>query len=527
MNTFLRVFLLFLIIALAAGFNLGLIDVRMDEIRYLIGKITVDQDITKTFDIVAKYELIKRRMLYGEDDLRNYEIEAKVAALTSGDDVEEDQKTVQQKKMYLLPVRWVLNSLRFVLGKEIINPRDEDQIVKVLQVGYFWERNRTYTEAIKIYTKVLATPGVNADIKAAVMVHAAFCRSMLSEYDVAKDLYEQVINLYPNTEAGMLAWKLLDFIQNMENERKDLQEKQLSDFEKAKQFYLLMDYRNAIKFFSIFLGQPGSDSLKIGARYYKGRSHEELGEVSDATAEYTYIIRNDKARSWARQANRRMLMLGEFYQQKKQLADEARKQLAVYKDESFMGKMEAYTQLVKESSLRQQLMGELKQKQESGKAASSDSILNMINQIGNLDLAGETERKKQEELEQMKQELINKGMLSNAEIKDLERIRVLKENTLRRPIALKKVIDENSSQLKYIYNRRLRAGAKLEGKIQVEIKILPNGTVQSARVLQSNVGDASFEKEVLGCIGKWTFAGIPDSLGSLTVNYPFEFYEEQ
>jgi len=527
MNGILRIILVAVVIALAAGFNVGLIDVRLDEIRYLIGKITVDQDITKTFDIVAKYELIKRRMLYGEDDLRNFEIEAKVAALTSGDE-DDGQKTSRRKIFYQLPVRWLLNTIRFTLGKEIINPREDDQIVKVLQVGYFWERNRTYAEAIKVYEKVLGMTGINPEIKAAVLVHKAFCHSMLGEYDVSKDIYEQVINLYPNTDAGVLAWKLLDFIESMEKERKDLQNRELSDFDKAKQFYLLMDYRNAIKYISLYLqaARP-SDAGVIESRYYKGRSHEELGEIQDATNEYSFIIRNDTQKNWARQANRRMIMLGSFYEQKQQLADEAKKQLAAYQDEAFMNKMEQYTSMVKESSLRRELLGS-KVAVAEAKSSASDSIMNLINKIGNLDLTGEEARQKQQkQIEEMKKELIDKGVASAADIKEFERMQLLRDNPYRRPTAFKKVVDENAGQLKYIYNKRLRSGARLEGKIEMEIKINPAGAVTAARIMRSNVGDPQFEKDVLDCVQKWSFAPVPDSLGTLTVNYPFEFSEEQ
>ena len=42
--------------------------------------------------IVAKYELIKHRMLYGEQNDDNYELEAKMQALTSGDQFEKEEK---------------------------------------------------------------------------------------------------------------------------------------------------------------------------------------------------------------------------------------------------------------------------------------------------------------------------------------------------------------------------------------------------------------------------------------------------
>ena len=114
---------------------------------------------------------------------------------------------------------------------------------------------------------------------------------------------------------GILSWKLLDFIQSMEK-RVELERKSRSDFEKAKQFYLLMDYRNSVKYYSVFLQENAASPRKYEALFYKGRSHEELGEGEEAIMTYQRIIRDDKTRQWAKQANRRMLMIGEFYDQK-------------------------------------------------------------------------------------------------------------------------------------------------------------------------------------------------------------------
>ena len=525
MQTFLRLFIFLLVFACTALFNAGIIDIRFEEIRYLLGTIAETDHVSNTFGIVAKYELIKRRMELGEENLTNYEFEAKMQALTSGDIVEENKNSV--KKIYRIPVQLLLNGIRTVLGKPLIKPKEEDKIFSILEIGYLWERNRKYAEALKIYDEVLSTAQLQIEIRAAVLVHKAFCYSMLSRYDQSKNIYEQVINLYPNTEAGILSWKLLDFITSMEKERASVQKRRLTGMKKAKQFYLLMDFRNAIKNYSMFLTVDQKPSVAAEARFFKGRSHEELGEVEEAMMEYRAVIKRDQTKKWARQANRRMLMLGEFYEQKQTIAKEAKKQLEAYQDQMFIKNVEKYASLVSRTSLKKELT---KNRPADGDVARmNDSIMSLINRIGNLDLAGSEreEREKKKKIEKMHRELLQNGSLSTAEVRELKRRQYLADNPYRRPSALKQLIDANASQLRYLYNKRLRSGIRLSGKMLMEIKIRADGGIGSVQVLQSDMGDAQFEQQVTAQIGNWKFKAVPDSLGELTVNYPFEFYEEQ
>jgi len=525
MKTILRIIGILTLLAITVFFNVGLIDIRMQEISYLLGKIAANQDIPMSLGIVAKYELIKKRMLYGEQNDENYELEAKIQALTSGDQFQK-QQNIWKSKITRVPIRIVLNIIRLSIGKPIISMKEDDKQLKVLEIGYFWERNRKYQEAIGVYNDVLNKQSIDPELQSAVMIHKAFCHSMLSEYEASKHIYETIISLYSNTEAGILSWKLLDFIQSMERQRSLLEKKSLSDFDKAKQFYLLMDYRNAVKYFSVFLQENATSSAMNEVLFYKGRSHEELGEGEEAMLSYQRIIREDKTRIWAKQANRRMLMIGEFYDQKKQVSDQAKKQLAAYQDQGFMDNIQHYANMLSESSLRKELTKELSRK-ETGSREGDDSLLNVINRIGSLDLTGELAMKKREEMEKLKSELIANGKLSAAEVKELERRKALEENIFRKPSALKTVIDENASQLKYLYNRRLREGIKLAGKMVVEIGIKSDGLVKEVKIVRSNMGDRVFEESIVKQIERWKFKAVSDSLGDMTVNYPIEFSEEE
>ncbi len=521
MTTVLRLLVFLIVFACTALFNAGLIDVRFEEIRYLLGTIASTDDLSNTFGIVAKYELIKRRMLYGDENITNYEFEAKMQALLS----ETDKPGLDESNrgVHLQPVRFVLNGIRLLLGKPIINPKEEDKIFSVLEIGYFWERNRRYTEALKIYDEVLTTAHLNPEVRAALLVHKSFCHSMLSRYDQSKKIYEQVINMYPNTDAGILSWKLLDFITSMEKERESVKKMQLSAMDKGKQFYLLMDFRNAIKSYSTYLSGQQSGKNVVEARFYKGRSHEELGETEEALLEYRTVMKLDATHQWARQANRRMLMLGEFYDRQKGIAEEAKRQLDAYQDQVFIRNVEKYAAFAGKSTLKGELAREA---EEHGKAPSTeDSIFQLINRIGSLDLTG-NQAGKRREMEKIERDLLDKGTLSKAEIKELQRRQYLADNPYRRPSALKRYIDENSSELRYIYNKRLRTGVKLSGRMLVEMRIKADGMVTETKLIQSDMGDTQFEQRILEQIRTWRFKAVPDSLGSLTVNYPFEFMEE-
>lgn len=523
MAIFFRSFLVLLFFSTAVLFNVGLIDIRFEEIDYLLGNAALDQDASNALGIIAKYELIKRRMEFGEEDTENYELEARVQALISGDHFAKNEE--MQKKKYLVPVRFLLNSIRFTLGKEIINPQEENKIIKVLEIGYFWERNRKYLEAIKIYDEVLGMPELGPDLRSVVLMHKAFCHSMMSEYKKAMDVYEGIINTYPSTEAGIISWKLLDFLVSIEKKRAKVEKTDLSNFERAKQYYLLMDYRNSIKYFSIFLQDKKKGQGIVEARYFKGRSHEELGESDEAVDEYRFTIRIDKKKKWAREANRRMLMLGEFYDYQKKMSNEAKKQLAAYQDDSFMNKLNKYKGMISESSIRDEII-----KDRPGKLAKRDGdkdIMNLIDSIGEIDFSGKKDRKKQEqEMEKFRQGLIAKGFKTNEERRMFERKKILTTNVYRRPSYLKKTIDGNTKQLQYIYNRRLRRGIQLSGKMLVEIHISSNGSVGGANIIKSSMGDTKFEKMILAKINTWKFNPVPDSLGTLKIRYPFEFYEE-
>ena len=80
----------------------------------------------------------------------------------------------------------------------------------------------------------------------------------------------------------------------------------------------------------------------------------------------------------------------------------------------------------------------------------------------------------------------------------------------------------DKGQIVFMHLARL----KLSGKMLVEMGIEPSGAISSVKIINSNMGDQNFEDEVIGKIAEWRFRQVPDTLGTLKIRYPFEFYEE-
>jgi len=109
----------------------------------------------------------------------------------------------------------------------------------------------------------------------------------------------------------------------------------------------------------------------------------------------------------------------------------------------------------------------------------------------------------------------------------LRRWQNLTQHPFRRPDALKDAIDGYQDNLTWLFRKSLRSGVKLSGRMVCEIRIKANGSVGKVFIVQSDIGDQKFENSVTQQILAWKFKAIADSLGELSIKYPFEFSLEE
>jgi TonB family protein len=502
MGLFFRLFLGLLFVGAVALYNFLLVDIRFEELYSVLGSAAAREEASPAFTILAEYESVSRGA-WTENDPCTIDYEPEIKAILSG----ASAASSRSEHDYRLPVRIVVRVIRMLLGKDITTPKEENKIINVLEIGYFLERNRKYQPALKIYNDVLQTGGVEPAIQAAVMMHKAFCISMLGDYKNSRLIFEQVINRYSSAGAGALSWKLLDCIQEMEKRREAIESLHGSAFEKARKSFDGMDFQGAVRMYGAALEGRLQPQSAPEAHYCKGRAHEALGQVSEAVREYRAVKRGDGKSAWAKKADCRLAAMKQFYSQEKVIVAEAQKRLAAYRDLKFSERVKSVAQEASQNLLRSELV--------SGNQAQ-DSAAGAGLTIGKLDLTEESGATSQ----QKKMDSIRNALVKGS---DTGQAVMKKQHPYRSPTAVKAVIDRHRKELEAIYKKRLRRSGKLSGSMLVEFTIRPNGAVSRVAAVQSEMGDQTFEKEILRCVWTWSYRPVPAKTGDVTIQYPFEF----
>jgi TonB family protein len=88
---------------------------------------------------------------------------------------------------------------------------------------------------------------------------------------------------------------------------------------------------------------------------------------------------------------------------------------------------------------------------------------------------------------------------------------------------IQEILDRNKRAIYSIYNRELLADPGLHGKVVASITIAPSGKVTDCRIVYSNLGARSFEKELVALIRRIDFGNKP-GVPVVTTRVPIEFF---
>jgi TonB family protein len=87
---------------------------------------------------------------------------------------------------------------------------------------------------------------------------------------------------------------------------------------------------------------------------------------------------------------------------------------------------------------------------------------------------------------------------------------------------VRKVIQDHRSQIRTCYESLLNQFPNLNGKVQVQFTIGPDGRVLSSKVAQSSASNGQLEQCVASRVSLWQFPK-PKGGGLVVVSYPFIF----
>ncbi|MBX3245695.1 MAG: AgmX/PglI C-terminal domain-containing protein [Myxococcales bacterium] len=85
---------------------------------------------------------------------------------------------------------------------------------------------------------------------------------------------------------------------------------------------------------------------------------------------------------------------------------------------------------------------------------------------------------------------------------------------------IQRVIRRHINEVKFCYEQELNSRPDLEGRVTVRFIISPTGSVQTAMVQATTLGNQRVESCISQAVQRWTFPA-PDGGGIVIVNYPF------
>ncbi len=96
----------------------------------------------------------------------------------------------------------------------------------------------------------------------------------------------------------------------------------------------------------------------------------------------------------------------------------------------------------------------------------------------------------------------------------------------RKPQNVLNTINSHLYEVKEIFQKAAKRNSSINGRVTVRISILETGLVSRTQVLESEISDTLFIKNLLSKIKNWEFKKIPENSGIMSVNYPFDFSVE-
>lgn len=201
----------------------------------------------------------------------------------------------------------IVNALRKATGKPPLADPEEVKALELMERAFRLERVREYGSALSIYN-VLDAQITDTRLRGIADLHRGFCLALLGEAEKARARYEAVIANHRDNDLGVTATLLLRHLEVLLVERVAVLRSDLDDLTRARKMTALLQCREVLASFDP--AQVKSPEARAEVLMLRARCEEELGERSKAVDNYTQAIKVVGATDLARDANRRLFILG-------------------------------------------------------------------------------------------------------------------------------------------------------------------------------------------------------------------------
>lgn len=322
-----------LLVGMIIFFNDVNIQIRMREVKLFLQRSNRSDNSIDHIGLVMKYRMY--REMY-ENRISSEEMnvaEVRVNSILAG--MDREKKISAEKYRYVaVPVTYIINFIRYFI--EMPRLRDGRWGIEAedIEIAYYYERNKLYHRAIEEYQKILEKGVADRTLKAGVLLHQGYCYSILGDYDDAKRIYISVIKDYGDINVAVTAALLLRYIEGFRSEIERVMKVERDSVEKGEKLYRLIAYRESLEVLNR-VEKTATSAEKTHIKYIKGRTYEELGNTERAIDAYQDIVMNDTSSQYAKDANRRIFIVGGLSLEGEKIRDLAMKNSRILNDASF------------------------------------------------------------------------------------------------------------------------------------------------------------------------------------------------
>lgn len=304
------------VVSLVRGIN----DVKKQNMRLELLLMSEWQDYTRSFVIFQRLKNLPERA--GSDEPPGDErilLEARYESVILNSDYTVFPDVRRGKNFAESLIRIVDRRINPGLYEKI----DERSIgsEKFMELGFFMEINKNYSDAVRHYTVFLElNKNSRHNYHHIAMLHLSFCYLMSGYPDNAESLARSVLAAGRVPAITESARYILEHIRAMGYDPRspEWMKHQEQTLERGLRYYSLLNYNRAIAVFGNYLssagpGRGGERGDLVKALYYLARSYEETGRFGRAVDIYRKLLDLREGNPYREKGMKRLLLLRYIY----------------------------------------------------------------------------------------------------------------------------------------------------------------------------------------------------------------------
>ncbi len=332
----------------------SIVSIKIQELRFYLAK---EQLLNYELSSKVLKEKIRQMMLNRDDytnEIKNNILESNIMNSQTG---LGDPKLNLSDSYGLL----LVNFVRFVSLKPPLNlVEDQGDMIKI-QFAFFMERTRKFPVAVKKYSELSEKLGeVETNENGFIMLHHGFCLAMMGETEAAIVKLIATERVFAGTHFAENARVLINVLLEGVRKKEAITSKATTVEEKAALLYDNGNYKETLDELNRI------ENRSTDQNYMRARSFEELGQTTNAVTEYVKLVEQKGDSEIAKKANRRLLLIGNIYENDKNLAEYSKKQAETLGDTEVVKQVESGANLVAKSVVIEKLTQEAKSSDQSG-----------------------------------------------------------------------------------------------------------------------------------------------------------------